>query len=237
VNEINPLFKAGDVVKLKGDPDENLFWIVMDVVKDGYIFNDAKKIPFDEQHHYEKSNRKVMLTTTTAPSKMKNVLAELLEHIKTTPKEELEKEFKEIEDWSNVGSTVEEFMTFCESVNKKPTYPANYDECKAVLQLQDSKIQARCGYEWRLISYFQQLLMCRDAYWKIAGEQMGLGKPWEPDWSNDDETKFCIYTTQNIISLDIFGVDNRILAFPTEEMRDAFYKNFDYLIEACKELL
>ena len=119
----------------------------------------------------------------------------------------------------------------------KPTYPANYDECKVVLQLQDSKIQARCGYEWRLISYFQQLLMCRDAYWKVAGEQMGLNKPWEPDWSNDDETKFCIYTTQNIISLDIFGVDNRILAFPTEEMRDAFYKNFDYLIEACKELL
>ena len=119
----------------------------------------------------------------------------------------------------------------------KPTYPANYDECKAVLQLQDSKIQARCGYEWRLISYFQQLLMCRNAYWKIAGEQMGLGKPWEPDWNNDDETKFCIYTTQNIISLDIFGADNRILAFPTEEMRDAFYENFKNEIEQCKELL
>ena len=43
MNEIKPLFKAGDVVKLKGDPDENLFWIVIDVVKDGYIFNDAKK--------------------------------------------------------------------------------------------------------------------------------------------------------------------------------------------------
>jgi hypothetical protein len=28
-----------------------------------------------------------------------------------------------------------------------------------------------------------------------------------------------------------------ILAFPTEEMRDAFYENFKYLIEECKELL
>lgn len=79
--------------------------------------------------------------------------------------------------------------------------------------------------------------MCRDAYWKIAGEELGLDGRWEPDWSNGDETKFCIYATQNIISLDIFGVDNRILAFPTEEMRDTFYKNFDYLIDACKELL
>ena len=27
------------------------------------------------------------------------------------------------------------------------------------------------------------------------------------------------------------------LAFPTEEMRDAFYENFKELIEECKELL
>ena len=38
-NENKPLFKPGDVVKLKGCPDKNLFWIVMDVVKDGYIFS------------------------------------------------------------------------------------------------------------------------------------------------------------------------------------------------------
>ena len=30
---------------------------------------------------------------------------------------------------------------------------------------------------------------------------------------------------------------NAILAFPTEEMRDAFYENFKDLIEQCKELL
>ena len=70
----------------------------------------------------------------TNSSKMKNVLAELLEHIKTTPKEELEREFEEIEEWSNVGPTVEEFRTFCECVNKKPKYPnlANLSECKEI---------------------------------------------------------------------------------------------------------
>jgi hypothetical protein len=97
--------------------------------------------------------------------------------------------------------------------------------------------QSVSGYKGEILTNFQLLFIFRDVYWKIAGEQMGLGKPWEPDWSNDDETKFCIYTTQNIISLDIFGVDNRILAFPTEEMRDIFCENFKKEIEQCKELL
>lgn len=118
------------------------------------------------------------------------------------------------------------------AVRKKYKYPTTYEECfnehttQNTLSLLADKTDA-----------LYNLLICCRAYWKIAGEQMGLGKPWEPDWSNDDETKFCIYTTQNIISLDIFGVDNRILAFPTEEMRDAFYENFKDLIEQCKELL
>jgi hypothetical protein len=30
---------------------------------------------------------------------------------------------------------------------------------------------------------------------------------------------------------------NRILVFPTEEMRDAFYENFKDLIEKCKKFL
>ena len=120
----------------------------------------------------------------------------------------------------------------------KPKYPKTYEECVRIaknIHGYDINIDAPAYRE--LLESFVKLLICRDAYWKIAGEEMELGKPWEPDWSNDDETKFCIYTTQNIISLDIFGVDNKILAFPTEEMRDAFYENFKKEIEQCKELL
>ena len=221
-NKTKPLFKPGDVVKLKGCPNKNLFWIVMVVVKDGYIFNDGKKYSFDDQHHYEKSDREVI-------NPMKNVLAELLEHIKTTSKEDLEREFEEIKEWSNVGPTVEEFMDFCNKVNTKPKYPATYGECKEVMQLQDSIVQARCGYEWRFIGYFQQLLMCRDAYWKIAGEQMGLGRRWEPDWTNENQLKYGLY---NELKYSIINPSQFV--FPTEEMRDAFYENFKELIEQCK---
>ena len=124
------------------------------------------------------------------------------------------------------------------AVRKKPVYPklTNLTECKEILG-EKNMYQSVSGYKGEILTNFQLLFIFRDVYWKIAGEQMGLGKPWKPDWSNDDETKFCIYTTQNIISLDIFGVDNKILAFPTEEMRDAFYENFKKEIEQCKELL
>ena len=77
MNEIKPLFKTGDVVKLKGCPDKNIFWIVMDVIEDGYIFNDGIKYSFDDQHHYEKSDREIIDMTketfTLAPDITANI--------------------------------------------------------------------------------------------------------------------------------------------------------------------
>lgn len=87
-----------------------------------------------------------------------------------------------------------------------------------------------------LLYNLQELLICRDAYWKIAGEQMKLGKPWEPDFGN--EVLYCIYNYWGEIIKDKTTlVINKILIFPTEEMRDAFWENFYDLIEVCKELL
>lgn len=179
-----------------------------------------------------------IINNHTEPSKMKNVLAELLEHIKTTPKEELEKEFKEIEEWSNVGPTVEEFMTFCEYVNKKPVYPTTYEECcKNVLGLVHWGMTVDVPMHYSpLIINFTKLLICRDAYWEIAGDEMGLDKPWEPDW-NDGELKWCMSYSGKYIEFDQYKFKHHILVFPTAEMRNAFYENFKDLIEQCKELL
>ena len=187
-------------------------------------------------------------------NKMKNVLAELLDHIKTTPKEELEREFEEIKEWSNVGPTVEEFMDFCDKVNKKPKYPTTYKECCEVLMGKtnfsefslvpikysnttkfDNSVSPDAPHI-ELFNNLYKIFICRNAYWKIAGEQMGLDKPWEPDWDSG-EPVYCISVSRNIIGKGKWYTDNKILAFPTEEMRDAFYENFKDLIEQCKELL
>lgn len=172
---------------------------------------------------------------------LENVLSELYEHIKTTPKEELEKEFKEIEEWSNVGPTVEEFMTFCECVNKKPKYPDNYDECVRIAKnIHGYDIHIDVPAYGKIMESFVKLLICRDAYWKIAGEELGLGKPWEPKFGKCVLFDITFYFYQDNFVLhkgEYSSSDNCILVFPTEEMRDTFYHNFWILIEDCKELL
>lgn len=121
-------------------------------------------------------------------------------------------------------------------VKKKPQYPKTYKECCDVLGLNTMANDAQ-GYKADLIIRFQELIIARDAYWKIAGEEMGLDKSWKPDWKDDSETYYTIsYKGINIKCYNNTDVYSK-LAFPTEEMRDAFYDNFKDLIESCKELL
>ena len=76
------------------------------------------------------------------------------------------------------------------------------------------------------------LFVCRDAYWKLYGEENGLGKPWELDWNNEKQDK---YGFHGEVKYTI--INSAIFVFPTAEMRDVFYENFKREIEICKELL
>ena len=67
------------------------------------------------------------------------------------------------------------------------------------------------------ITRLKMLHICRDAYWKIADEQMSLGKPWEPDWNDCAQHKFGLYTLENEIRcINLQVLKNIILVFPTE---------------------
>lgn len=131
-------------------------------------------------------------------------------------------------------------------VKKKPKFPTKFTECCEILYPNDNfqvVLQRVEGHKGDLLFHFQKLLICRDAYWKIAGEEMGLGKPWEPDWGGETEYytskyfKYTIFTEASKILIGSTIEYNTILTFPTEEMRDEFYVNFKELIEQCKELL
>ena len=115
-------------------------------------------------------------------------------------------------------------------VKKKKEYPKTFEECVHVLEG-----ESRMSLEQ--MNTFRRLIDARNAYWKIAGEEMGLGKPWEPDWTDLGQLKYCIWVDvgEFITMTNVRG--QHILAFPTAEMRDAFYENFKELIEQCKELL
>jgi hypothetical protein len=133
--------------------------------------------------------------------------------------------------------------------NPKKEYPKTYEECCKVMGINhtnDLDICEHCDYKTEITYYedsllekietLYRLIICRDAYWKIAGEKMGLGKPWEPDY-NSLKTKHTIEVIENKVVVISTISENHILAFPTEEMRDAFYENFKELIESVKELL
>ena len=132
---------------------------------------------------------------------------------------------------------------------KKKEYPKTYEECCEILGVDPHNFLAitNCyegevettDYEKSLSSKFVSLWglrICRDAYWKIAGEEMGLGKPWEYDCNSEDFTPAIIYRSGCIQKVEV-QYRNAMLAFPTLEMRDAFYENFEELIIICKKLL
>lgn len=134
--------------------------------------------------------------------------------------------------------------------NPKKEYPKTYEECCYVLGFENTELVFEDDYrdinppkeQWKrlgLINQLNKLLICRDAYWKLYGEEMGLGNPWEPDW-DDDEWPDMYYISWDGKCLEKekgYPCCNMILIFPTEEMRDAFKENFDPDIEICKELL
>jgi hypothetical protein len=124
------------------------------------------------------------------------------------------------------------------AVRKKPAYPKTYEECCKVLKKNpDIKPEVRMVSPEESLLFFKFIMLkrCRDAYWEIAGEEMGLDGPWEPAVQNtisgitrskDEVEKYsCRYGK------------TRLLEFPTIKMRDVFFENFKDLIERCKELL
>ena len=123
----------------------------------------------------------------------------------------------------------------------KPAYPKTIEECYEVLEVPSEERYVEVDnpvFLNKLIVSFTELLIARKAYWKIAGEQMGLGKPWEPKHDYDEEIFFIYCDRVNGINKGQgFPTENYVLTFLTKEMRDAFHENFKELIEQCKELL
>lgn len=115
------------------------------------------------------------------------------------------------------------------AVRKKSVFPKNYEECCQYLGCDDRLSTGK-------LVLLKQLINARNAYWKIAGEQMGLGKPWEPNWTTFEGMPAIFRFRYNIVC-DSIKDYHCLLVFPSTEMRDAFYENFKDLIEQCKELL
>lgn len=127
---------------------------------------------------------------------------------------------------------------------KKPKYPTTYEErCKVLGIDVENYLSIRnihcydgeeepSKHEYELLEKMDNLwslLICRDAYWKIAGD-------WKYDVNKTEEYFYIVNKCGRVVKEHYMNF-NHILAFPTEEMRDAFYEAFKDLIEECKEFL
>lgn len=159
------------------------------------------------------------------------ILQQLKEYFDNTPRDVIEKEWEELSHLNEIGPTVNEYLASVRKYRQANQYPKTCEECCKVLGYNQMMPKDHIlGYRGTLLSIFQLLLICRDAYWKIAGY-------WKPDWKDENETYYTIsYDGVNIKCYNNTDVYSK-LAFPTKEMRYAFYENFKELIEQCKELL
>ena len=128
---------------------------------------------------------------------------------------------------------------------KKKEYPKTYEECCKVFGLNHylglswnsydvysgviTCLHERIADIAKKLESLSKLLICRDAYWKIAGDEMGLEKPWEPDYTCLTDVRYGLY-----YALCYTLANPHLFVFPTEEMRNQFYENFKELIENCK---
>lgn len=115
------------------------------------------------------------------------------------------------------------------AIRKKKFYPTTLEECYDILG-SDDRIYTTgpCRFE---VEAFHRLLVCREAYWKLAG-----------NWSPGKETKLsCMYYNRMTERMERETADdveaNFFLMFPNDEMLDAFVTNFDRDIDMCKEFL
>lgn len=124
-------------------------------------------------------------------------------------------------------------------VRKKSQYPKTYEECcrilnsnphvKLVYNLSDAQTYSYDVDNLQIYENIRKLYICRNAYWKIIGEEMGIGRPWKPEL---DKLFNNIYASYDTLKNSFINPSHFV--FPTPEIRDMFFMNFKDLIEKCK---
>ena len=245
VEEETPKFKVNDIVFVK-----DIGWVIIrksfwDSRVNEYIY---EVIGFNEEGRYydyvcQSSIENQMLRESENPVIHGNKIT--LDEYKNNDKEWL---FNKLAMLDNI-TAIESIQDISNHL-KKSKYPKTYEECCKVMQVARATIwfdyddvssiseegDKYEGHIENILCTFRKLLICRAAYCKIAGEELGLDGPWEPDW-NEETDKFTISNKCNEIYLNNTAWYAQVLAFPTAKMRDAFYENFKKEIEECKELL
>ena len=131
-----------------------------------------------------------------------------------------------------------------EQIAQVNVWPQTYEECCEVLEIKGfhefELVPTKLSYHgdpylvfpstpyYKEINAFYKLLICRDAYWKLIGNRNPVHE------SGKHVEYFTISMSDENIYLSGTSHSHRVLEFPTQEIRDIFYRNFIELIDNCK---
>lgn len=130
---------------------------------------------------------------------------------------------------------VEDGVVF--AVGKTINLPKTYEDCCKVLGIsQHTKLvydlhdgcedTVSIGY-LELLNSYRKLMICRDAYWKVAGYvHTGIY-----------DKMYGIVQSGSVVRRETFTYSGCMLMFPTEDMCDVFYHNFKGLIINCHDII
>lgn len=98
-------------------------------------------------------------------------------------------------------------------------YPTDYQKCLEILNLSTLERPIACGYRCLDIEALQRLIVFRDAWWRLYGEE------FPKKLTNTDKTYYCIFNCGNYC-VDVCATISHALTFPTRDIavkfRDAF---------------
>ncbi|MBR5298531.1 MAG: hypothetical protein IKU29_11800 [Parabacteroides sp.] len=121
------------------------------------------------------------------------------------------------------------------TITKKHCVPNNYHEACEILRANSERSLIEIDrfsrylndYEDKLVTeltYLSELLICLDACWVLCDN-------WSPDHHQDI---YSIYTDSvRELTRGKGCATNHLLSFPTAQVRDEFYNNFEDLIKKC----
>lgn len=127
------------------------------------------------------------------------------------------------------------------AISKTTNLPKTFEDCCKVLDvspyigliydLNDGADDSLNTIHLELLRAFRELMICRDAYRKIAG-----WKPWKNAYNGQREM-FCIAQSGPTVRFDKCTYQGCMLMFPTEDMCKVFYENFKELIIKCHDII
>ena len=205
--EIKPKFKVGDKIT-----NGEITFTILTLSSDRYgaedTFGECGSVCFKSQDEWEiveeECNYVRVVDDTPNASQVKVSSASACTHNGFYGYSD--SEGNEISEWNlpegyqfkdENGNVINATKIVLEKKKKEVTYPKTYEECAEIiaeLTGSDCNPKGCMGYMSVQLTALQKLLICRDAYWKIAGEEMGLNGPWKPDWTANDKHFYTIHT-------------------------------------------